>query len=579
MQQWIEINQAGIHWRLTPECQSELFDENGLRLPQWLKEDRAKIVKQGPHRTVYRLSLPNLKGYLKHNHASGKRAKVRQWVKSSKAKLEYQRLCEVAQRQVATLTPLAYGESEKDSFLLTKELSAEPLSEFLERVLPTLSLEQRIVHRHHVAKSLGQFLAKMHDAGIVHRDLHPGNLLMDRESHQLTLIDLDQVQLSDNLSWKARLGNLVILNRWFSLRSSRTDRLRCWKSYAQTCGLSSYETRQLAFEVEEQTTQSNLAFWAGLDSRCLKNNRRFYKVHHKDIVGHAVTDLNNAVLEELLSDPDAPFAQPNARILKDSRTSTVVEMDIPLHGSTQRVIYKRFNIKKWSSALASLCRPTPALRSWINGHGLRQRWLPTPRPLLVLHRKRHGLLHEGYLMTAKITPSMELQDFVQRLQSFSIKEQRRILRYTIQQLGISIRTMHQREVSQRDLKACNLLVIPDALIQGAIGEKQKTIQVTDAASPIDYWPLTNASIWLIDLVGVHCALKVTKERKIQNLIRLHASFHDSGFLTRTEKLRFLRSYLQWGLRGRESWKAIWRAIEKGTREKVAKNARSGRVLA
>ena len=40
---------------------------------------------------------------------------------------------------------------------------------------------------------------------------------------------------------------------------------------------------------------------------------------------------------------------------------------------------------------------------------------------------------------------------------------------------------------------------------------------------------------------------------MQNLARLHASFCQGSLLTRSDKLRFLRSYLQWGLRGKSGW--------------------------
>ena len=50
-------------------------------------------------------------------------------------------------------------------------------------------------------------------------------------------------------------------------------------------------------------------------------------------------------------------------------------------------------------------------------------------------------------------------------------------------------------------------------------------------------------------------------------------------LTRADKVRFLRTYLQWGLRGRGSWKRWWHEVEKATLAKVARNARNGRPLA
>ncbi len=80
-------------------------------------------------------------------------------------------------------------------------------------------------------------------------------------------------------------------------------------------------------------------------------------------------------------------------------------------------------------------------------------------------------------------------------------------------------------------------------------------------------------------MGVTRHRKLRYARRVQNLARLHASFFQNPALTRTDKLRFLRSYLQWGLVGREGWKQWWKDIERATLAKVARNRRSGRPLA
>jgi hypothetical protein len=56
-------------------------------------------------------------------------------------------------------------------------------------------------------------------------------------------------------------------------------------------------------------------------------------------------------------------------------------------------------------------------------------------------------------------------------------------------------------------------------------------------------------------------------------------------MTRTEKLRFLRAYLCPGCLGwrrarwKTHWKEWWRAIERATGIKIARNLRNGRPLA
>ena len=100
------------------------------------------------------------------------------------------------------------------------------------------------------------------------------------------------------------------------------------------------------------------------------------------------SDLDPAVLAPLLADPDEPFRRPGVIVLKDSPSSTVIEFDLPVGGVRRRVIYKRFAVTRWTDPWAALFRPAPALRSYVMGHGMRLRGLPTPRPLAVWHRTR-----------------------------------------------------------------------------------------------------------------------------------------------------------------------------------------------
>jgi hypothetical protein len=139
----------------------------------------------------------------------------------------------------------------------------------------------------------------------------------------------------------------------------------------------------------------------------------------------------------------------------------------------------------------------------------------------------------------------------------------------IDQVARLIRVMHARHLSHRDLKAANLLVSTAFWAVSAKGTRD-LVAGGEGGDP--------GCVWFIDLVGVRRHLKLRRRRRIQNLTRLHASFHSHPALTRTDKLRFLRVYLTWGLRGKGGWKRWWRQIEEATQAKVQRNLRNGRPL-
>src|SRR5262245_5181229 len=62
-----QITAGGFRWSLLPGLKSKLVSNDGLLLPSWLESGAARVVKQGPHRIVYRVELPGLCFYIKHN--------------------------------------------------------------------------------------------------------------------------------------------------------------------------------------------------------------------------------------------------------------------------------------------------------------------------------------------------------------------------------------------------------------------------------------------------------------------------------------------------------------------------------
>jgi hypothetical protein len=126
--QFIGLTAGATRWQVLPEHHGALFGPDGLRLDDWRRDGRARVVKHGPHRTVYRVTLPGLDFHLKHYRLPDTRAWLRELVRPCKARMEYDRALAVAARGLPTITPLALGERRPghgpgDSFLLTRTLA------------------------------------------------------------------------------------------------------------------------------------------------------------------------------------------------------------------------------------------------------------------------------------------------------------------------------------------------------------------------------------------------------------------------------------------------------------------------
>jgi tRNA A-37 threonylcarbamoyl transferase component Bud32 len=585
-----EVTVNGFRWMIAPEHRQALLGPKGLRLEEWLKTGQACVVKKGPHRVVYRVDLPNLSFYVKRNLITDRWSRFRAMICPSKARTEYLRARGVAKRGLPTYLSLGYGEQKifsgaGESILITSALEdTQELHTFAVSRLARMAPARQARLRHQLAIELGKLVAQMHDAGIRHNDLHPANILVrlgENDQVFLFLIDLNAVNMGAPLTWNQSRQNLVILNRWFVLRASRSDRYRFWNAYRQErqqgkgcSSLNSREGLDLADEVETCTLTSNLKFWKQRDRRCLKNNRYYCRVGSEGVVGHAVMDLDPDLLAKLQADPDEPFRRSGITVLKDSPTSTVIELDVLIDGVRHTMIYKRFRINSWTHFWTTMFRQPPALRSWVQGQGFRERGLPTARPLAVLHRRRHGLYNEGYLLTEKIENAQDLHGFLADVNQQSIDSKLPVLRGQIAQVATVLRELHRRRLSHRDLKAANVLVSRDrTTFFSPFSNKAWT-----TSSP-SLLPIFATSVWLIDLVGVRRYHSLSRSRKVQNLARLNASFQTSNTLTLTDRLRFLRTYLRWSLHGKADWKNLWRAIDRATQVKIHRNYKRGRPLA
>jgi serine/threonine protein kinase len=240
----------------------------------------------------------------------------------------------------------------------------------------------------------------------------------------------------------------------------------------------------------------------------------------------------------------------------------VVEFDLLLEGRVRRVIFKRFRASRWTDPMTHCWRATPALRSWINGHVFLDRGLPTARPLAVLQWRHGGFVFDSYLLTEKLDGAMDLRTYVDQLPRARSAQHRNL----IESVAGLIRGLHDRGLSHRDLKAANVLIVTEP------GDRQAAPEL---ALPFRQFP----RLYLIDLVGVERRGKLRRARKVQNLARLHVSFHHHPRVTRSDKLRFLRSYLRWGVHGKAGWKQWWREIAAATARKIAQNQCRGRPLA
>ena len=386
-------------------------------------------------------------------------------------------------------------------------------------------------------------------AGVYHTDFHRGNVLVGLDTlddgsplPELHLIDLPKMWFSPPLSWTHSRDSLAMFAAAWLDRSTRTERWRFWKAYlAGRPELVRAEPVEAANEIVRRSRAHARRIFSERDKRCLRSNRDYTRVKTMNAVGYAVRDLARADLLALMAQPDVPFATPDAQMIKICSASQVVKTTMSLEGRPVAVAYKRSCYRLWRKAILAFFRRSRALRAWHLGHALRERGIDTARPLLVVEPRTGGPRWESYLATEWVEGD-HLHDYIARMATLAPEECRRETRFTAVVLGRMLGRMHAWNVDHRDLKAQNLMLV------------QRADKLT---------------AYLIDLDGVRFVRSLTERRRARNLARLATSMEAHPWITRTDRLRFLRAYLAVAPLEKRDWKWFWRRI--GQRSRTLSN--------
>ena len=174
---------------------------------------------------------------------------------------------------IDTPRPLGYVEHEKRparhaSFAAFEHVGAPTLMDIRDgrlSLLPTIG-QGAIAEKRALIVRVARLLAKLHANGLFHGDLHPANILVEKD--RLLIVDLESMR-SVSFPGRVALKNLVRLNRDFldTRLVTRTDRLRFLKAYLEHQADRETQLRLLWDRVrratEEKLVERGQAFGAG----------------------------------------------------------------------------------------------------------------------------------------------------------------------------------------------------------------------------------------------------------------------------------------------------------------------------
>ena len=569
---------GAMQWEVVAEWRDAILGGDGLPVERWLREGRATAVKRGAGRTVYRVDLPHRSFFVKHLRDAGLLRSLKSLFRTDACRREFDKARELARRHVPAVIPIALGLQKrgwwgKESFLVTEAVPAAcSLDEYVDEILPRLPHPRRIFAWRQLLEAAAKLCAAAHEGGVFHDDLHGGNILVRRtstgpEPHfetplsapqeaaapKLFLVDLPGIRLTGPLDEARSRDSLAMICAGFANRMSDADRVRFWRTYlAARPSLAVDDAWRSACAVREAAVRHGRRIVRQRDKRAWADNRDFYRLHGTSGTAHAVRDLPPTMVEQLLRTPERLWQDNIDRPVKLSHGSLVVEAELTLADRTIPVAVKRLRPKSLGKALALLFRRGRAPEAWYRGHALLARGIPTARPLVVYQPAGARLFREGFLLTEWLTGAQDMHLYGWDLATRDVRERTRRARAAASVLGRLVGRLHDQGFVHRDLKGNNLLL-------------------RDRGEEVE--------AFLIDLDGLRQRRQVPFAACTKGLTRLAVSAEMHPWLSRTDRLRFLRAYLRQMAENRRTWKTWWRALSTALDAALAEIRAAGKPIA
>ena len=256
-------------WAYRGDLVEILFSDDGLRLPQWVDDGDALVIKSRPGRTLYRIDLPELSFYVKHFSVRGPTELIGNILGKNKARREWLAAWRLRSRSISTYTPLALGESRcwgavTDAYIIMQTVEESvPFTVYLKEILCGFDAASKSRIRHTLVIQLADMMAAVHEAGMRHRDLNGGNILVHTRDNFpvcLYLIDLHSARLGRCAGWRSSRNNLANLGRFFFPRAKTSERYRFLRRYLSLRPNLHHDTKWAARQLAPLAQQTSDRF-------------------------------------------------------------------------------------------------------------------------------------------------------------------------------------------------------------------------------------------------------------------------------------------------------------------------------
>ena len=417
----------------------------------------ATLVKRTVTRSVWRLEVGGVAIFIKHHRLDSLRERLKYLLLPSRAAAEWNASRTMAERGIPAAGAVAFGERRvagvlTEAVLITAEAeNALPLTEVIKRRTGAAAKGEAFRRKRALLAALARFVRKAHDAGVRHRDLHGGNILVSGE--KLLFIDLHRVDTGGAVSRRHRVAGVAQLLGHLGGLVTSGDRLFFVREYLGADAARG-EVREFARRTGRIIVRLRERRYASRTKRCVKRSTGFRREHGEGLRVRRRADFPLELVLRAVEQHKAQSATPAGDgVLKwDERARvSAVKMDGEHH--PRALCVKEFIRPGVLQRIGDLFRGSRAKLAWLGANGCAARGILTPKALAMAEAGPRSFF---------IT---ELVDGTSRFSDYAANHERprgaeAVLRWRgfIRQAADFVRRIHSHRLRHLDLSGKNILV-------------------------------------------------------------------------------------------------------------------------